>query len=138
MHARQQIRDAVKALLLGHTAAGQSVFENRTSTLTPIELPAIVIASEKETSVPRDNMGMQYIRNLTLLIEIRVQANADSAADDALDNLALQVENLIQQNGNAAGPAYSALLTDTSVQFSAEGDEYTGQLTMTYNCIYIF
>ena len=138
MHARQQIRDAVKTLLIGNTAAGQSVFENRTSTLTPIELPAIVIASEKETSVPRDNINSQYIRHLTLLIEIRVQATADSAADDALDNLAQQVESLIQMSGNAAGPAYSMLLTDTAVQFSAEGDSYTGHLTLTYDCTYIF
>ena len=138
MHGRQAIRDAIKATLLNNTACGASVFENRSSTLTALELPAIVIASETETSVPRDIGATAYVRKLTLLLEIRAQATADSATDDALDNIALQIETKLRTNNNLGGIVFSLLLTGTTVAYSADGDSYTGHMTMTYEADYIF
>jgi hypothetical protein len=103
-HARKQIRDAVKATLLGLSVTGSRVYIGRARPLGENHPPTILIYSPLETA-RRENQDGELERLLSLFVEIRLVST--DAPDDALDAIALDVEAAM-----AADRRLGGLLTD--------------------------
>jgi hypothetical protein len=118
------------------TDAQTRVYSNRPYTLPTDKLPAIVIKDGNETTVPRDVRSVQYIRTWNVKIEIKIETNSDY--DIALDNIALQVENLISSNRSLSGTAMTALYVGTDEPvFDVAGEKPIAVLALNYEIKYI-
>ncbi len=129
-HSRKLIRDQVVSILSGQTDAGTNVYANRQTSLWETELPAILVYTKQETAESRDNSGSQYIRTLHLLVEIK--AEATSLVDDALDEIALDVEGLFAANRSLNGTALSSELKSTDITLDSGSEKQTGVAILTY------
>ncbi len=94
MHKRNEIRDAVIALLLGSTVAGTTVFQSRTRRVQENELPCISVFTSTETIEDRDEAPRYYRRTLTVVVECYLKATDN--LDQALDAFSYQVEVALQ------------------------------------------
>jgi hypothetical protein len=134
-HNRQVIRDAIVALLTNNTTCGANVYANREQALWATEVPAILVTSQKETAIPRDISGQTYIRDLTVEIHIKVSVNETS--DDALDAIALEVEQIMGDDKSLSGTALGSTYLTTDLTFDASGQTDKGVAVMTYQIQYI-
>jgi hypothetical protein len=115
MHPRRRIVNAVTAILRDLPSAsspisevGQRVFPNRPTALWDTELPAICLygLTEKSSNV---NQPKYYKRKLKLVVEILVQAAADS--DSIADEIAYKVENILLHRRFLNDPTFDYGLT---------------------------
>jgi hypothetical protein len=134
-HNRQIIRDAIVALLTNATDCGGNVFANREQALWASEVPALLVTSQKESAQPRDISGQTYIRDLTIEIHIKVSVNDTS--DDALDAIALQVEQILGSDKSLSGTALSSTYLTTDLTFDVSGQTDKGVAVLTYQIQYI-
>lgn len=139
-HPRKLIRKAVVALLVGaNTAAESRVFPTRVPPIRKTELPAIAVYTEDEetdqdsmTTAPRE-----LKRDVDMSIELFV-ANSDGySIDDAMDDLAEQVEAAMNGNRYLSGTASESVLAATESGV-AEGsaDPLIGISKLTYRVTY--
>lgn len=133
-HSRKEIRNAVKAMLINATGAGENVYSNRETSLWEAELPAILIYTRDESSEVRGTAGRNSIRTLQLQIDIK--AMADDSVDDTLDDIANEVEALIEADLSLSGTAQSAILTSTELTLDASSETEKGVATLTYEIKY--
>ncbi|MEL6429738.1 MAG: hypothetical protein AAFR54_11215 [Planctomycetota bacterium] len=92
---RRAIRDATKVVLVAAaTGLGESVFENRVDPFRHRDLPAasIFTRAEQVSTFSEDPRG--YIRDLELVVQLVVDGDGD--VDDAIDELADEVERAIE------------------------------------------
>ncbi len=118
-HPRTIIRNAVVALLVGQTAAGTAVRASRKNPWRASDIPtgAILVYTEDD-SIKEDstiNAPVRYERtiDLVLALAVEVKEDATTAADDAVDALARQIEILLLNN--------DALGLDTNADAQAIG-----------------
>lgn len=135
-HQRQVIREAVKAQLLGRTAAGPRVFETRELPLKRLELPALSVYALEEAvdAASASTAPRELKRRLQLAIEGVVVLGAD--IDDALDALALQVERAVDADETFGGAASDSILTSTEIGIKTEAERPTGHIRLTYAVTY--
>lgn len=140
-HQRTIIRNALKSLLTGTgpayaTDADEDVFVNYLESLDEADLPAIIIRDGPETVVPRDARHTSFIRTWEVKIELTVQANA--GFDEALDDLAKQVEDLIKGNSSITATATGAIYTGCEAVYDENGQKIIGKLSLLYKIQYIY
>lgn len=100
-HQRKKIRQAIAALLLNNTPAGDRVWTNRPNPLSQrpsqqsasSQLPAILIYTRIEDSDVFNEAPRQFLRTVEVVVEIAEAMN--DAIDDTLDDYAETVERLI-------------------------------------------
>lgn len=137
LHPRQQIREAVKALLLGQTAAGSRVSETRVVTYRSAELPAISIYIPVESVEPeesRNTAPRELTRTAQLVVEGVVQQVGN--VDDALDALALQIETAMHADETLGGKTDDSILESTDVTLTEDGDRLVGVVRLVYSVEY--
>ena len=135
-HNRKLIRHAVKDLLIDNTSAGPNVYPNRETNLWESELPAILIYTKDEPEAqPRAVNSQQYIRKLTLFIEIKTLAT--ETVDDDLDDLAEEVESIIRANPNLNSTATSVQYKGTEIILDATSETEKGVAILTFEVQYI-
>lgn len=132
---RVAIRAALSALLSGNTNADTNVFINRGSPLWKTEFPAILVYTKEESATPESIQVRRYIRDLQLLIDVKVQAT--DASDDALDAVVSQVETIMADNSSISGTVLSSILSKTEISVNSDAEEDIGVATLTYECKYI-
>lgn len=132
---RKAIRAAVKTMLLNNTSAGENVYTNRETTTWESELPAILIYSDDENATNRDITGRQKIRTYNVRIEIK--AEAEASVDDDLDDLAQEIETILNADRSLSGTAMDSNYTSTSISISSEGDKEIGTVLLNYEIKYI-
>lgn len=126
------------SLLTGTTNAGSRVTSTRMDTWRPGELPALSVYTLDESV---DDASLQTApRELTRELELKIVAwvaDKDSApAGDAMDDIAMQVESVMDVDPYLGGRCVESILGDTTVQILADGDPLLGLLTMTYRVTY--
>lgn len=136
MHERQAIREAVVAQLLGETAAEDRVYKSR---LTPVRagaLPAISVYTDDETIDPEsaNSAPRELLRTVTVAIE--AVAKDRENVDDALDDLALEIETAMDADVNLGGTAFDCVLSRIEVGLKAEGDKPHGCIRLEYSVTY--
>lgn len=93
-HAHKLIRDAAKTALTGLTTTATRVFANRLYALADTDLPGLRISLDAETvDVPDIGVNPVQERQLQLLVECCAKAN--TALDDAVDQIQLEVEKAL-------------------------------------------
>lgn len=139
MHYRQTIRDAVADLLTeADTAAGANVFTSRSRPILEIlqkRESVLSVYTGDETS-RRTGDGKYRVRTLTISIEGAAGGGDD--LDDALDDLALEVETAIDADltlGNLLNEEME--LTATSSEISSKGNMQVGAFRLDYQCSYM-
>lgn len=134
-NSRKAIRDALVTMLSGETEAGTNVYANRETGLWQSELPAILVYTEQESAEPRDLSSRKYIRTLQLRVELKAEAN--STVDDDLDDLAEEVEDIIDADQSITGTVLSTVLTNTELSVDADGEKEIGVCILNFECKYI-
>lgn len=130
---RKTIRKAVAAVLNGNTSAGANVFASRVRPVSSASLPAILVYANDEEVEVFNASPREYKRTLTLGIEIA--ARADDGLDDALDDIAQQVERIISENQTAGG-ASDYYLSGVHIELTGEGNSQHGSCILTYDVEY--
>lgn len=121
---RQQAAAAFSACLMGNTAAGSRVFTKLDRTLSPSELPAIMVYASDARRGPQDYGNSMVPRVLTVTIEGAVQSTPADALD-AADALVDTIEALIESD-----PSLGNVVNDTRWQRSTTDVTAVGQHTL--------
>jgi len=135
-HIRKQIRDAAAVLVTGLTTTGANVFENRVHPVEDSKLPALLIYTEREDSEP-DTMtssGRSMARALDLVIEGVAEAN--TALDDTLDLITVEVETAMAADKTFSNKAKDSWLTGTEIELSGKQSHPVGMVRLTYRVEY--
>lgn len=137
-HPRQLLREAIKAALLGATAAGSRVYETRLVPWRQAELPAIsVYATEEEVDpASKSTAPRELTRNLSMTVEAVVSVPANGNVDDELDAISLEVERAMHADQYFGGTAADSVLASTVMGTMVEGNRPMGAVQLVYLCTY--
>lgn len=137
MHQRQAIREAVKnALVAASTAAGSRVYETRVVPFHRVELPAIAVYATRDAVSPesKDTTARELTR--TLQLEIVGAVRSSSNVDDALDDLALQIERAMHADETFGDVCGDCMLGETELAVDESGDKPIGFVRLIYDVTY--
>lgn len=137
MHARQQIQDAVVAALqLGLT---DTVVAGRIWMVQEFELPLVGVYTNSETDTLDDGGTMgdpgAIYRTLELACEIRVQGVDGVTANNALNDIAAEVETVMGTQRQAVG-VLDILPVTWEVTMDTGGETVTGTGLMGFEVLY--
>lgn len=138
MHPRRVIRAKVVELLIaGATAAADRVYPTRVVPHRRGSLPVLSVYTLEETVDPEsaNTAPRELTRDVTLRIEGWVQAGAE-AVDDQLDDLAEEVEAIMEIDPFLDGTCVQSVLAETETEVIQEGDRLIGVLLMAYTVTY--
>ena len=134
-HARQKIRDAVVTLITGLTTTGTRVYDTKLYNLDPSEdFPGLVVYTKNESSERSDFSPNNYYRELEVVIEGYAETN--SAVENTLDTISLEVENVMGANPLLSNTATTSELTQTEIEFDVMGERPIGITRLTYSVTY--
>ena len=134
-HARTQIRNAVTALLNGNTTAGNHVYESRVYPLNDPKLPALLVYTKLET-VGEQSMSRPRTQQRELMLTLEAYVKARGNVDEATDDLALEIEQLIAADPTLGGLVKDTALDTTETQFSDEGEKPIAVAVLTFSILY--
>ncbi len=139
-HPRTLVREAVVAALTGATAAGARVTDTKVEPHKRGELPAISVYTMREPVRPDSELTAP--REITRDVKVEITAwVANSAAlpvARGMDDIALEIETVMQANQYLSGAAGDSVLEDTEMQILEEdrADPLVGCITLTYSVEY--
>lgn len=141
-HQRQLIREYLRDILLGETDAEDRVTATRINPYRKGDLPAISVYTLEETvdQEQSNTAPREYTRNLK--VEIAGWVTPGDGVDAAMDDLALQIETVIDGDRYLGDPttgddlAAETMLEGTTMSIKAEGDALTALVTLTYTVTY--
>ncbi len=136
-HLRQQVRDAIKALIIAaNTAASSRVETGRVYPLAAAgPWPQITITGYGEQIQAASMGGGLGQRQYQRTYRVNVIAHAKDAGDveAVLDNVGKQIEVAMAANSYLSGTCVQFSLTATLTELSPDAEQPAGQLTMTYD-----
>jgi hypothetical protein len=135
-HPRKLIRHAVAAQLLNKTAAGDRIYKGRALPYRSVELPALAVYVPSETSVSNGTAPRELDRRPELVIEGAVRVSDPEGIEDAMDDLAEQVEAALHADETFGAKAADAELRNTELDIIADGDQITGVVRLTFEVKY--
>ncbi len=130
-HAREQIRDAIASELIGLTTTRKNVFTSRVHPITDNELPCLLVFTRAEAST-LITMGQprRIERDLTVMIVGCVKMN--TAYDDKLDKIAVEVEQAIYNSASLKATLHDIFLSDTEIELTGEAEKPVAMISMSY------
>ncbi len=141
-HPRKLIRHALVALLTNATAAGARVQGTRVEPHKKSQLPAISVYTLREP-VDQDASANTAPRELTRDVKVEITgwvAHSDALpVDDAMDDLAEQIEAVMDADPYLGGTAGESVLESTEMQVvedDGRSDPLVGIVTLTYSVTY--
>ena len=133
---RKAIRNAMKDLLLaGNTAAADRVFASRGHPLQKDELPAILVYTLQEGSEVFEASPKRYRR--TVQVAVDCIASLSEHVDDALDDLAEQIETLVAADDTLGGTASDCELTQTEMSIAQVAEDTVMSCRLTFSVQYL-
>lgn len=137
-HPRKVIRHAVVTLLTGATAAGTRVHSTRIEPIKKTLLPAIAVYALGEPVRP-DSDGTAP-REITRDVKVEIAgwvAHSDAlSVDDAMDDLAEQIEAAMDVDPYLGGAAGDSILENTEMEVANDGERLIGIVALTYSVTY--
>ena len=135
-HVRQQCMARITALVSGLPLAGTRVYQERLYPFGAAELPGRLVRylSDTEIADSRRSLGAPRIFTRTAMIEVVNVVQATTGIDAELDDLCVEVEKALAMP--VSGPWTSITLKQTSIDFSADGDQPCGEARMAYEVQY--
>ena len=128
-HVREQVRDAVTALVTGLTTTGSRVYPGRISVMTSGDMPGLRIYTPREFAPILDREREQR-RDLELVIDGCVEA--DDSAIDLLDTICSEVETALGAVLTVSGKAVEFILAETLTELPSEADAAVAVARMTF------
>jgi hypothetical protein len=124
-HVRKLIRDNVTTTLTGLSTTGSNVFQTRLFSLGENKLPAICIYTKSEAveyvTITRPRT---QIRTLDVAVEFFVKGTAN--VDDAIDAVALEIEEALYADPTRGGNAKDTKITDFEADYNSDGEQSVG------------
>lgn len=139
MHARQAIRYAVAELMRATATAGANVFPSRLFSLDETELPSISVYTTDESTaetVTKITLARPALIQRELPVIVEAHAVMDESVDDALDNLAVEIEEAMARPIRVGERQIPARLVSTQTTFSGDGDQQVGVIRLIYSAAY--
>lgn len=134
-HLRQLIRSNIVSTLTGNTSAGSNVFSTRYYPIEQGKLPAIAVFTMSEgTDYATISYPRRQIRTLDVAVELFVSATSN--IDNTLDALAVQVEELLQNDVTRGGYAKNTDIVSFSADFDGSGEKPVGVGRFTVRVTY--
>ena len=132
-HPRQTIREAVVAILIAaETDAGPAVYPTREAPWRNIELPGIAVYSLEEASQRMTGGDLDR----TVLLAVHAVVRLSEGVDDALDQLALQVEKAMAVDPTLGGLALVSHLGGTEISVDETTQRPVGAIRLAYEVRY--
>jgi len=131
---RKNIRQAIKAALIGNTDAGTRIYTSRVKPIWEDERPLILVYSRTENVTEFAVAPREYDRVLELSIEIVIDGADD--IDDDLDIVGQQVEAVMFEDDTWGGLASDTQLKGMSMQIEKDGKQLIGSLILNYEVTY--
>lgn len=135
-HQRTTIRQQMQTLLSGQTPAGTKVYPSRRIRVRAETLPVIMIYTAEESSEEYQAAPRQLRHTLTLSVEVAVNAAADDAVDETLDDFAETIQNLVAADDTLNAAVSDIILSRSSSQIIEDGEQPIGALRMDFTAIY--
>jgi len=135
VHQRKVIRKAVAAAIVaGETAADERVYPTQKLLYAMRNLPAIAVYSLTEKSTLDNTAPRELTRIASVAIESIVEAGEN--VDDAMDDLAEQIEAAMDTDPYFSGSCFQSHLSETEMTSEPDGDRQIGVMVMTYEISY--
>jgi hypothetical protein len=139
-HPRTLVREAVVAALMNATAAGQRVTDTKVEPLKKGEMPAISVytPSEPVRTDSEDTAPRELTRDVKVEIIGWVVHHASHPVARAMDDLALDIEIVMDANRYLDGAAGESILEDTTMEVLEQdrADPLIGVVMLTYSVTY--
>jgi len=134
-HVRKQIRDAVVTALTGLSTTGNRVYKSRIYPLETGKLPGLAIYTKSE-EIQNNTIGAPrtQIRILEVMVEAYVMAN--TAFDDTIDAISLEVEEALYTNSSLGGKAKGLDVVAFESDYSGDGEKVVGVGRFTVQVTY--
>lgn len=126
-HVRKQIRDQLRTTLEG---LGLRTFANRVAALGELELPAVTVLTEQETS-ERTSIDGVLKREIEVAIVVVFEGDTVSL-DDELDGQASRIEAALAASPPAATRLFVLESTSLELLSDEEGESWYGLMSMVY------
>jgi hypothetical protein len=130
-HVRQQIREYFGTTLTGLTTTGANVYESRVYTLQEDTLPSLVIYTKSETSEPIV-IGTDRVMSRELSVVVEAYCKATSNFDDTIDTISKEVEEAVMADRTLGGLAKDTYVESTEIEYTGEGEQPVGYVTLTF------
>ena len=130
-HVRQQIREYFGTTLTGLTTTGSNVYESRVYTLQENALPALVIFTKSETAEPIV-IGTDRLLSRELSVVVEGYCKATSNFDDTIDTISKEIEKAIAADRTLGGLAKDTYIESTEIEYTGEGEQPVGFITLTF------
>lgn len=137
-HVRQQIREAIRSAVLGLPSTASRVYRGRARPLGKDHGACLLIYASEESS-DREMVGQNPLlaRSVLVAIEGRVSGSASDAVEDALDQIAAEVEPAMAAAApRLGGLASDMMLVGTRVIVQGAGEKHEGEIRLLYRVSY--
>jgi len=134
MNHRKEIRKKIVEMLKNETGVKDRVYSNRVIPIGSYQLPAISIYTRSETLRIINDSPRQYERALQLVVDIAASATSD--LDDVIDDLAIQVEKVMEHNKALDNLVSDITLTETEIGIDSNADKLIGVASLVYEVKY--
>lgn len=132
---RNHVTDLMKTGVVGVEAA--KVFKMRFRRLPQVKLPALLIYIKRDQKGDRNvaDAPRIYKRQLRLVVEVLESAGVEDI-DDTLDDIAREVEVLLENNSTLADLVHDVEYQDTEIVLDGEKDPALGVAVMEFLVTY--
>lgn len=135
-HPRKLIRQAVVAqLIAASTAAGSRVEATREIPRRRTTEPAIGVYTPTETNESDTRSAPRELKRSTEVI-IEAIVVGTSGVDDALDDIAEEIEDALDADDTFGGTANESNYVGTDLETIEDGARTVGLVRLTYNAVY--
>lgn len=134
-HGREQLRHAAKALLTGLPTTGARVFAGRVEPLGTDECPGLNVRVSQET--PRDDLMTLLDEDAPREVQILVEGYINAGGEDALDQIAIEVEQALEGDPTIGGLVEQLAYQGTTLRRVPEGEYDHAVVALLYSATYI-
>ena len=135
-HVRKLIRDNITTTLTGLATTGSNVFQTRLFPLGESKLPALCIYTNTEsTEYGTIKLPRTQVRTLEVIVEAYVKDA--SGLDNALDAIAVEIEEALHTDVTRGGYAKDTKITSFDADYTGEGEQSVGIGRFTISIIYV-
>lgn len=132
-HARQQIRNAIVALIITDGVVGTRCYPSRIRPHTDLSEVRANVFTNSEAVRLADISGTQE-RNLEVIVELITRADADF--DDDLDAAAVRVEKALYNNQSTVADTVTLTGSRLFAGSESEGTKHLAGLQLTFSVLY--
>ena len=134
-HGRAQIRDQVRLQLTGLATTGARVFAGRVEPLAVSECPGLNVRVSEETA--REDLMTLFESGGPREVQIVVEGYAAAGGEDALDQIALEVETALEADPTIGGLVDQLTYQGALLRRVPEGEYDHAAVTLTYAAVYV-